>query len=159
GLLVPGHRRRRQDDGIAVLNLDLAVVAAGDARQHRRGLALAAGRDQHHLFQRVPPRVFETEDDAVRIGEIAELPGDGAVVLHASPDERALPTVARGDVDRLLDANDVRGEGGHNDAARRVANELAQDALNDALRRGEPGLLDAGAVGEQRQDPVLADAR
>ena len=52
GQLVAGHRARRVEDGVAGLDLDLVVLAAGDAAEGGHRLALAAGADQHLLVAR-----------------------------------------------------------------------------------------------------------
>ena len=46
--LVAGDRRRREDDGVAVVELDLRVVAVGHPPQRGQRLALRAGRDDDH---------------------------------------------------------------------------------------------------------------
>ena len=46
-LLVAGDGRGRDDDRVALLNRDGAMVAVGDARQGRQGLALGAGAHQN----------------------------------------------------------------------------------------------------------------
>ena len=48
--LVAGDRRRREDDGVAGVQLDVAVLAVGHPPQRRERLALAAGRDRDHLL-------------------------------------------------------------------------------------------------------------
>ena len=47
--LVAGDRRRGEDDRVALVQLDLRVVAVGHAAQRAQRLALAAGRDDDEL--------------------------------------------------------------------------------------------------------------
>lgn len=56
GLLVAGNRRGRDDDGVALFDLDGLVLAVGDAGQSRKRLALAAGAHDDHLLGGMPFR-------------------------------------------------------------------------------------------------------
>ena len=47
----PGHRLRRDDDRVALLDLHVRVVVVGHARQRRHRLALAAGAEDHRLVR------------------------------------------------------------------------------------------------------------
>ena len=50
GALVARDRRGREDDRVALVQLDLRVVAVGHAAQRAQRLALGPGRDDHELL-------------------------------------------------------------------------------------------------------------
>ena len=50
--LVPGHRLRRDDHGVAALDAQRRMVVVRDARQRRQGLALASGAQDQLLVWR-----------------------------------------------------------------------------------------------------------
>ena len=68
--LVAGDDLRREDDGVAFVELEL-VVADGDAAERRARLALPAGRDDQHFLRGQPHRFVEAD----RRREILQIAG------------------------------------------------------------------------------------
>ena len=63
----------------------------------------------------------------------------------------------RGQVQHLLDAVDVRGEGGHDDAARRRREAPAERLAHQGLRAGVAGAPHVGRVGAEHEHALLAE--
>ena len=62
-------------------------------------------------------------------------------------------------VEDLLDARDVAGEGGHDDAALEPLHDLAEGLAHGPLRGGVAGVLGPRRVGHQAEHALLAEAR
>ena len=76
------------------------------------------------------------------------------VLAHAQPERGDPPPALDGGVGDLLDAVEVAGEAGGDDAPVAVLGEQrAQDPPDAALARRVAGLLGVGRVGEQHADP------
>src|SRR5213593_1342208 len=56
---------------------------------------------------------------------------------HARADERHLPPIEGRQIDHLLDAEHVAGEGAHHDSARRLAEQPVERLADAPLRRRE----------------------
>ena len=80
-LLVPRDWRRRDDHGVAVLNLYVAVLAVRHLRKARHWLTLRASRSNHErLLAPSPDLLFG--DQRRWEGEIAEVACNFNVLLH-----------------------------------------------------------------------------
>ena len=73
------------------------------------------------------------------------------------PTTATLRPVCDGDVDRLLHPVDVRGEGGDQDAALALRDDLAERLADEPLRAREPRPLRVRRVAEQEIDAAVAD--
>ena len=89
--------------------------------------------------------------------EVPEVARDGGVHAEAAADERDAPAEADRQVDHLLHAMDVRGEGRHQDAAGRLAEDRVELRADRPFRRRHAGVLDVGRVGEQEQRALGAE--
>ena len=69
-----------------------------------------------------------------------------------------LPAAVHRGVDRLLQARDVGGKGGHEDAPGRLCEQRSQSLPHPALAWGRALLLGVGRVAEQQQHAVVAKA-
>ena len=155
--LVAGDRLGRDDDGVALVQLDLRMVVEGHARERRERLALAARREDEDLLGPVLVDLRELDHRALRHLEVAEVAGDVGVLDHRAAGEGELAPVQVGDRDRLLDAVDVRGEAGHDDAALGLGEDLVEGLADGALRGGRARGLGVGRVAEQREHALLAE--
>ena len=156
-LFVAGDGAGGDDDEIAGAHLDVAVAGLGHAGKRRQRLALAAGGDEHHLLRRVLVDLLNVDEDGVRHMQVAQLLGHLGVGDHAASAHRHLAARLDGQVDDLLDAVDVGGKGGHNDALFARPVEQSADPLGHRLLGGgEAGALGVGGVGQQRQDAAAA---
>ena len=121
-------------------DLDVAVVAVGDAAEDGHRFALAAGDDVDDAVVGEEGGVAGFDQDAVGVDQIAELPGDLDVLLETAAEGGDLAAVAGGDVDDLLDARDQRGESGDDDAAfgfrRRLAGKSRRRRAPTGCGRG-----------------------
>ena len=156
-LLIAGDRRRRDEHGVALLQLDGPVLARRHQRQRRERLSLAAGRDDTHLG-RIHITDLVDGDDLVG-GNIECLQGAGDIHVpdHRAAEEGDLPARVDGGVDDLLDPVQVAGETGSNDPAARLGDDVVEAVPERRLRRYEPGPLGVGAVGEKQPDSLPAE--
>ena len=157
-LLVAGDRAGADDDGIAWLDLDEAMVAVGHSGQAGHRLALGAGRGDHDLVGGRGADLILAHDLARSVRQVAEIGGDAEVLLHRAPDDGHLAVERRGGVDDLLDAGDVAGESGDDDPAVQRLHDLAEGLADGPLGQRVAGVLGASRVGEQADDAVLAQA-
>src|SRR5690606_7640500 len=65
GGFVARNGRGGEYNGVALLDLDVAVRTVGHAGEGARGLALAPGGDDDELAVRGVPHLFDADDDAV----------------------------------------------------------------------------------------------
>ena len=98
-------------------------------------------------------------EHARRDVQVSEFLGDLDVLEHRAPDDEAAPAACLGGVDGLLQARDVGGERRHQDPALRRGEDGREPLADGALARRRPLLLGVGAVAEQQQDTLVADAR
>ena len=84
GRFVAWDRRRRDDDGIARADRDIAMVAVRDPAQHRHRLALAAGDDENDLVIGEERRFPCIDQELVGIVQVPELKRDFDVVFKTS---------------------------------------------------------------------------
>ncbi len=91
--------------------------------------------------------------------QIAELLGDLDVLEHRTPHDEAAPAARPGGVDRLLQPRDVGRERRHQDPALGAGEDRREALADRALARRRPLLLGVGAVAEQEQHALVADAR
>jgi hypothetical protein len=145
GSFVAGDRRRREDDGVALAQRNLRVVAVGHAPQRRERLALRAGRDDHDLIVAEVGELARRDHQAVRHLDVAQLTPDSDVLAHRAPDQRDLAVKRGGGVDDLLHAVDVRGEARDDDPSPGPREDLLELRSDDRL-----GGREAIAVGVRR---------
>src|SRR5210317_1617972 len=146
---IAGDELGGKDDGVARFNADLLVVVHGDARERAQGFTLTAGGQNQDLFRWHVTHLAQVDQDVVRNGEIAKLPRDGDVTDHAAArDHHFAPGFDRG-INDLLDAVDVRGEGGYQDLAGTAWQEIVEGVANRPLGEGLAGVLNVGGIGEQ----------
>ena len=148
-LLVARDGRGGQDDRVAGHDRDVPMVAVAHPGQAGHRLALGAGGHDHQPdgSSRSSWSFFTTR--AVPPVEVAQLGGDGRVLLHGSTDEHDLAAVLRGGIDGLLHPTDVRGEGGHDHAALGRPDQLAERLRDRGLRQGVALALGTGRVGQE----------
>ena len=91
--------------------------------------------------------------------QVAELLGDLDVLEHRPPDDEAAPSACLRGVDRLLQSRDVGRERRHQDPALRRREDGRESLTDGPLARRRPLLLRVGAVAEQQQHALVADAR
>jgi len=158
GLLVARHERGGEQHGVALGEVDLAVLPAGHAGQAGHRLALRAGGDDHQLLGRQLGRVVHVDDDLARIGEQAHLLGDLHVAQHRPPVERDLAARRVRGVDDRLHAVNVGGEARDDDELARVGDEPLQRPLDPRLRRADARGGGVGRVEQQQVDAGVAEA-
>ncbi len=158
-LLVPGDELGGEDDGVPFSQRDLFVVVHGDAGEGAQWLPLAAGGQDEHLLARQLPHLAQFDQGVVGNGQIAELAGDGGVGHHAATVDEDFAVAGERCVDHLLDAVNIRREGGDDDAAGAMRQDFGEGFPHRSLREGMSLPLDVGGVGHQQQDALLAVGR
>ena len=118
--------------------LDPPVLAGGHQRQRRHRLALGAGGDDAHLGRVEVADVLDVDQAGSRgCCSRPMLAGQAHVLLHRQAEGGDDPAVGDGGVGDLLDAVDVAGEAGDDDALAGVAGEeVAEDAARPSARIG-----------------------
>ena len=132
------------------------MLGKGHAVQGAHLLPLGAGGDDDLLVFGQAFELVDVHEGVLGHLHIAQGGGDLHDVLHGPPGDGHLPAKGRRGVQHLLDAVDVGGEGGDDDAL--IAGlELPHEGLaHGALAHGVAGALHVGGVGTQRQHALLA---
>ena len=155
--LVPRHRLGRDDDRVALLDLHVRVVVVGHPRQGRHRLALAARAEDHRLLGPQELELVGLDHQLVPDLEVAEVSRDVDVLPQRAADQADLPPCLVGHVHGLLDAVDVGGEGGDEDPAFALGNQVAEDLADRALRLGHARALGVGRIAEQQVDAAVPE--
>ena len=121
------------------------VLVLGDARQRGARLALAAGGERENLVARQAVETVRAEQrrHAVEIAAFARHRDDA---LHRAADHHDLPAVGEPGLRRGAKPRDVRGEGGDDDAASRLADqrgEVAATSASDGLSPSRSTLVES----------------
>ena len=153
--LVAGYGGGGDDDRVAKADVDL-VGGVGHAVEAAHGLPLAAGGDDADLVVVELAKVVHLHDPILGDVHIAQVLGVGHDLLHALAREADDPIVLDGHVRHLLEAVDVTGEGGHDDAALGDVEVVLEGLADLPLGLGVPGPLHVGGVGQEAQDPLAA---
>ena len=159
GLFVARDRGCGQDDHVALPQLHLAVLGEGHAGKAAHGLALAAGGHDGDLVIGIAVQLVHGDQAALRDLQIAQLHGHPRHVDHAAADQAHLAAVLHRGFDDRLDAVDVAGEHGDDDAARRLLKQVAEGLRDLLFGHGVAGALHVGGVRHQRQHALVADLR
>ena len=155
--LVAGDDARGENHEIARADLDVLVLPRRDQRYRRVGLALAA-RGQDDLLPRLEAaQLLEGDQESLRYLEVAHLRGDGDIGDHAASEQGDLPPAGLRQVQHLLYAVNMRGEGGDEDAARRLGEAALERFTDLGLRPGAPGAADIGRIRAEAEHPALAE--
>ena len=155
GLFVSWDRRGGDDDGVPVLNLNVAMFAVchfGEAC-HRLALSASGGDDKRLL--RAPCDLLLGEERGREL-QIAQVASDFDVLLHGATDDGNLAVELTCCVEHLLNARNVRGEGRNDDSARCAADDPLERLANNLLARCVAWSLGARAVRDQCQYALCA---
>ncbi len=155
--LVAGNDARGDDDEIATRHLHVLVLAGGHERERGVRLALAAGRQNDLLRRRQRHQLFQRAQQSRRQREVAELGGDGDVLLHRAAEQRHVTAAGSGQREHLLDAMDVRGERGQDDAPGGRVEALGQRRADLDLRARVTGSVDVRGVRAEHGHALLAE--
>ena len=158
GVLIARDQRGRQHDHVTRLNRHRTVRPYRHARQGGHRLALGAGRHVDALGGRQFTDTLEVHDDALGDRQVSFLLGDAHIALHGAAHERdATPVVSSG-INNLLDAVHVRGEGGDDDLAGCLAENLVEDRANLAFGRDKARDQGIRGVHHEQVDAFLTHA-
>ena len=162
GRLVAGYGARGDYDAVVRVDVYLLVLVKGHAVEPAHGLALAARRNYDRAVLGLALYLRELHERALGHLHVAELGGDAEHILHAAAGHGDLALILRGDVDNLLYALDVRGEGGDDDALLAALENLVELLGDLALALGVARALHVRGVGEEGEHALpaeLAEAR
>ena len=132
------------------------MLGEGHAVQGAHLLPLAAGGHQDLLVQGHGLDLIDVHHCVLGQLHVAQLRGHPHDVLHAAARHRHLPPAGGGGVNDLLDAVDVGGEGGDDDALLASGEEPVEGLAHDGLAHGVAGALHVGGVRQQGQNPLPA---
>ncbi len=159
--LVAGNAARRQDDQVALLQLDRGVLAEREAAERAVRLSLCPGADHSQLARREVVGGLRIDEQLGRTSQVAHLQRQADVLLHRAPQQAHLAAVLERGSHHALHAVDVGAERRHHDAPARV--RRAEDARH---RLGHLALRDAGPlplrirrIAEQAGDALLSQLR
>ena len=153
GGLVAGHQRRREDDGVAGLDGDLVVLAAGHAAQRRQRLALRPGAETSTTCSGGIAAASSRE--TISPGATRSRPRSRATPMLRTidrPTSATLRLVRLGAVEHLLDAVHVAGEAGDDQPLGGPREDVVEDRADAALGGDEAGHLGVGGVRQQQVD-------
>ena len=134
-LLVAGNRARADDDRVALLDLDEAMVAVRHPGQAGHRLALGAGRADDELVVGDVVELVLRDDPRRVVLQVAQVARDPEVLLHRPADDDDLAFERGGGVEDLLDAGDVARERRHDDPPVERLHDLAERLADGPLRR------------------------
>ena len=162
-VLVAGNGAGGQDHRVVGAYLHAAVLVGGHEGEGRHGLALAAGGDDTHLGRLMPVELLDVDQLGGGDIEEAHVSGHLDVAFHRKPEGGHHPTLLDGRVGDLLDAVDVGGEAGHDEAAVLVlVEQVVEDPTDFALGGGPARLVGVSGVRQQQADALgvseMADA-
>ena len=157
GVLVAGDERARHEHDVALPHRDVPVLTVGDASQGRQRLTLGTGADDGDLVVGVLVEVAQLDERVVGHLEVAQIAGDRHVAHHGTSDVADLAPVPHGGVDRLLDAVDVRGEGGDDELLGGLVEGLLDGRGEVALGTHESGHLGVRGVDHEDVDTLLTE--
>jgi len=156
GALIAGNEPGRKNNGVPRLDLEFLVVVECHSAQSAHGLSLAAGAQHDDLVSGQVAHRVRIDEVLVTDMEVAELPGDARDVDHGPSGDDDLASAGHGGVADLLDAMDVRGERGDDDALVRGGEDRPEGRTHLGFRRRVSGVLRACGVAEQKGDTCLA---
>ena len=159
-LLIAGDGGGGDDDEVPRAHMHVAVAGRGHAGERAQRLALAAGGDEHDLLRRILVQLLDVDEHPFGSVQVSQLQGHLGVVGHAAAAHCHLAAVLHRQVDDLLDAVEVGGEGGDDDALFVRPAEQVRKALGHLLLGGgEAGALGVGGIAQQRQHALGAVLR
>ena len=156
GLLVAGDGARGEDHPVARIELDVGMLALGDARHGRAGLALAAGAERDDIVGRKlgeSPLLVKRQVGVEIAGRLRRLDD----TKHGAADHHQLAAGGAGGVRHRADARDIGGEGGDRNALARLADEAIERHRHVGLRRRHPIADGIGRVADKRRQPLIAE--
>jgi len=143
---VTRNRLGRDDDRIARLDFDVTVFVRSHTVKRTHRLALTAGRDDQHLIVAVSHHLMRIDEDIFGNIDITELSGCLEVALHRASDHGDFAVIFDTVFDRLIDAVDVGGEGGHDDTSLRLREKVVECRPDRLFTACNPRLVGVGAV-------------
>src|SRR5579859_6349758 len=135
------------------------MVAIGDAGQGGGWLALAAGADDKQLARRNAVHLFDASQHASWDVQVAKLDSHLHVIHHRTAHQCHAPVVPDGDINRLLDAGDERGECGKEDTSGRVAEECVESGVENTFGGGVSRRFYTGGVAAEHHHALIAQPR
>src|SRR3989344_5293445 len=154
---VPGDNRGGKHDHVAGLNGEDAVLAVREAHQDRAAFALGAGREDEDFFLRVAVHLLERDDSLLVKVHVSQLLCNLDVQFHLVAVDGDFLFVFLGKTDDLIEAAQEGGEGADDEAALRVADDVLELHLDVLLGELVSALAGVRRVGEERQNPALAE--
>ena len=138
-----------EDHRIAFGQRQARVLPGGQPLQGGIAFGLRATREHQQPLARHARRLIRRNRQIARPGEAANLPGNGALSLQATPEQAQLATGALRNLAEQDQALDVTGEHRDHDPRRGVPHQLFERRAHSALGASAHGHVDVGAVAEQ----------
>ena len=157
GLLVAGNGSGGDDHRVVCGDGKRLVLAIGHTRERGKRLALAAGAQDNDLILGNLVDVIGVDDVLVSDAQVAKLAGDLGIGNHGTTSHHDLTTDGSRTIAHLLQTVDVAREARHEDATRRILDDVAQGTTDSGLGLGEARSGRVGRVRKQKVDPLLAE--
>ncbi len=155
--LVSGDRGGGDDDGVAGVDLHLAVAAVGHAGEAGHGFALASCGEDEEAVVTVAVQFVGLDECAFRCFQIAQFLCNVYYIDHGTAEDADFSFLSDCCVDGHLDAGDVGCEGGEDDAALGVLVGAHEGFGHDGFRWGVARVLGVGGVGEECEDSFVTE--
>ena len=153
---VAGDRACGDDDAVAGADIDLTVGGERHAVKRAHLLALRAGGHDHLLVKGQTLDLVDVHHGVLGDTHIAQIGGDLHNILHAAPRHRDLASARGGCVNDLLNAVDIGGKGGDDDALLAAGEQPLEGLAHNGFAHRIARTLHIGGVGQQRQHALLA---
>src|SRR3954471_14329655 len=157
-LFVAWYRCGRDQDDVALADMDFRVFIGGDSRQCSARLTLTASDDEHALLLRQLENFVQGQEYTGRRVEVAQLNRRANVLLHRTPGHRDLFSITFSGFEHHVNATDVRGKGGDKGLPGGFANHALERIHDDSLGWGVARGLDPRSVGKERQHAFVAQS-
>ena len=152
---VAGDGMAAEHHRVVLADLHPLALATRQQREGRHRLALRTGGHDAHLFGLVLVGLFDVDQRGIRNPQHAEVSSHAHVLLHAQTERGNHSTIRDGSIGDLLNAVQVAGEAGRDDAAALLLTEhTAQHRTHARLARSMSVLLGVRAVGEQQTNAL-----
>ena len=140
--LVAGNDAGAEDNGIAGIDVGVAVVVNGGAAEGGHGFALRSADEDHQLLGREVAHLAGIDDQALGNVDVAEVLRNLSAFHHGAADDGDLAVVLASQIERDADAIDGGREAGEEEFLLGLRKDFVEARNDGALAGGVAGALD-----------------